>query len=100
MSKEKVYPKGIRVFDKNPKQPDFVKGTMIITLNELLQFCKENEGLLSEYNGQKQLKCQILEGDKGIYMVVDTFSPDASKQNINKLAKAIDADEDLLPFQL
>lgn len=70
-----IYPKGIRVFPPNEKAPDFVKGTMIITLNELVQFCKDNPGYLSEYNGEKQLKLQITErkDGKGLSFSVDTY---------------------------
>ena len=33
--------------------PEFVKATLIVSLNELVQFCKDNEKLLTEYKGQK-----------------------------------------------
>ena len=75
MSQEKIYPKGLRVFKPNDNAPDFVKGTLIITPNELFTFCKENESLMSEYNGSKQLKCQILDGNNGLYFQVDTYKP-------------------------
>ena len=74
---EKIYVKGLRTFKPHEKAPDFVKGTLIITPNELVQFAKENEQYLTEYNGSKQLKCQILDGDKGLYFVVDTYKPDS-----------------------
>ena len=75
MSKEKIYVKGLRTFAKNEKAPDFVLGTLIITPNELVQWLKENEQYLTDYKGTKQLKCQILNGDKGIYFTVDTWKP-------------------------
>lgn len=86
MSNTKIYPKGLRTFAKHDNAPDFVKGTLIVTPNELVKFCKENEGLLTEYNGTKQLKCQILEGDNGLYFVVDTWkhtnqAPDKAPSN-------------------
>lgn len=90
MSKEKIYPKGLRTFAPREGAPDFVKGTLIITPNELVKFCKENEQYLSDYNGSKQLKCQMLEGDKGIYLVVDTYKPER--------APVGDEQEDNLPF--
>lgn len=80
MSKEKIYPKGLITFKPNEKAPDFVKGTLLITINDLVKFCKENTNLLTEYKGQKQLKCQILEGDKGLYFVVDTWKPEKKKE--------------------
>lgn len=92
---EKIYPKGIITFLKNEKQPDFVLGSMIITPNDLFTWLKENESLLTEYNGKKQMKFQVLNGDKGIYFVVDTFKPTAKTETV----KATIEDDGLgLPF--
>ncbi len=74
-TKEKIYPKGIITFPKNDKAPDFVLGSMVITPNDFFAWLKENEKLLVEYNGKKQMKFQILNGNKGLYFVVDTFVP-------------------------
>lgn len=79
---EKIHPKGIRTFNKHEKAPDFVLGTMVITLNELIAFCKENADLLSEYKGEKQLKLQILKSkDGGLKAVVDTYKSEKSVAN-------------------
>jgi hypothetical protein len=58
-----------------------------------------------EYNGKKYIKLNINDKQetdqygKDVSVSVDTWKPEeVNKQNINKLAKAIDADEDLLPF--
>jgi len=75
MAETKIYPKGLRTFAKNEKAPSFVLGTLVITPNELTSWIRENESLLSDYNGSKQLKLQILQGDKGIYFTVDTYKP-------------------------
>ena len=77
---EKVYPKGLRTFPPHANAPEFVKGSLIITLNELIQFCKDNPDYLTEYNGQKQLKCSMLDGDKGLYLNVDTYRPDVNSR--------------------
>lgn len=71
----KIYPKGLLVFPKNEKAPDFVKGSMVVNPNQLVSWLKENESLMTEYKGEKQLRLQILENDKGLYLVVDTFKP-------------------------
>lgn len=85
MSEKKIYPKGLITFKPHEKAPDFVKGTLMITLNDLITFCKENDNLLTEYKGKKQLKCQILEGDKGLYFVVDTWKADKKEpEDLNK----------------
>lgn len=72
---EKIKPQGLRTFKAHEKAPSFVKGTLLITIDEFTDWLKENESLLTEYNGKKQLRCQILDSDKGLYLVVDTFKP-------------------------
>jgi len=91
MATEKVYAKGIRCFPKHEKQPPFVLGAMVITIAELNDWVKQNEQYLTDYNGQKQLKFQILQGDKGINLVVDTYKAGA------KAEPATDS-KDSLPF--
>jgi hypothetical protein len=73
MKKETVYPRGMRVFPKNEKAPAFVLGTLVITPADFAQWVAENQQYLTDYNGSKQLKLQILNGDKGIYFTVDTY---------------------------
>lgn len=73
MAGDKIYVKGMRTFPKHEKAPDFVLGTLIINPNELVEWLQENPHLLTEYKENKQLKCQILKGDKGISFVVDTY---------------------------
>jgi len=89
--------KGIRLFQPKPTQPDFVLASGVITLNELVTFAKDNPQLLTEYNGEKQLRIQLLKSKDGKpYMVVDTWKP------TELTARGIEApkDEDLngLPF--
>lgn len=74
---EKKFPKGLRIFGPKENAPKFVKGQLIITLNDLIQYCKDNPELLTEYQGQKQLRLQILEKkDKtGLNLVIDTYKP-------------------------
>ena len=91
-----IYPKGLRLFPPREGAPDFVKGTLIVTLNELINFGKENDHLLTEYNGQKQLKCQLLEGDKGIYLKVDTWKPEPNQQPVAQ--PEVDGNAEPLPF--
>ncbi len=76
MANDKVLPEGIRMFPKHQNAPEFVKGAMVITLNKLVEFCKSRPDLLTEYNGEKQLKLQLLESKDGKpYLSVDTFKP-------------------------
>lgn len=84
MSNEKIYPKGIRTFKPHENAPEFVKGALIITPTELISFCDENPQLMTEYNGTPQLKCQMLHGDNGIYITVDTWKKEASNEPIQE----------------
>lgn len=68
-----IKPDGIVTFKPHDKAPSFVKGTVIITLNKFFEFCKSNPDFITEYKGEKQIKCQLLEGDYGIYLAVDTY---------------------------
>ena len=68
---------GIRYFEKRQNAPDFVLGSLVITPNDLWKFCKDNPEILTDYNGNKQLKMQILKSKAGnAYLAVDTFKPE------------------------
>lgn len=74
---EQILPKGIRFFNKNAKAPDFVIGTLIVTPDDLNAFCIDNPELMTDYNGSKQLKLQVLKSKDGnLYAAVDTWKPD------------------------
>ena len=73
---DQILPQGIRFFPKNEKAPDFVLGTLVVTLDDLTQFFNERADLLTEYNNKKQLKLQLLKSKDGkLYAAVDTFKP-------------------------
>ena len=76
---------------KHDKQPDFVKGSIVVTPNDLISWLKKNEGLMSEYEGKKQLKLQLLEGKNGLYLSVDTYKKEGN-EDLNR--KGVDS----LPF--
>jgi hypothetical protein len=89
-------PKGIRLFPKNEKAPDFVIASMVVTLEDLKEFFNQNQDLLTEFNGKKQLKLQILNSKEGKpYAAVDTFKPTPKVQNRN--VEVIELESDL-PF--
>jgi DNA-binding GntR family transcriptional regulator len=92
--------KGIRLFQPKPSQPDFVLASGVITLNELVTFAKENPQLLSEYNGEKQLRIQLLKSKDGKpYMVVDTWKPaETTAPAFAAPTLATKEDLDQLPF--
>ena len=90
--------KGIRLFKKKDTQPDFVLATGVITLNDLVQFGKDNPGLLTEYNGQKQIRIQVLKSKEGNpYISVDTWKPSEASAPVSQPAPAL-PDTDDLPF--
>ena len=97
---EKVFVEGIRTFNKNEKAPDFVIGSVIIEPNTLFAYLKKNTDLLTEYNGEKQLKLQALYSKDGKFLIkIDNWKPDPNYQGnpgttTNKAAE----DEDDLPF--
>ena len=72
--KQKVYPKGIMFFKKHEKAPEFVKGTMVISINQLVEWVN-NEGAkwLRDYKGEPQIKCQITEWEGKLNCEVDTY---------------------------
>jgi hypothetical protein len=67
---------GVRLFRKKDSQPDFVLASGVITPNKLVAFLKENPDLLSEYQGEKQVRIQVLKSKDGNpYIAVDTWKP-------------------------
>jgi hypothetical protein len=76
---DELLPEGLRFFNKKETQPDFVVGALVVTMNDLFNFCKQNPDLITDYQGKKQLKLQILKSTKGnLYAKVDTWKPDAA----------------------
>jgi hypothetical protein len=73
--KQNVYPEGIICFPKLEKQPDFVKGTIVISPNLLFEWLKKNPELLTEFKGEKQIRLQLKDGKNGLYVTVDNFKP-------------------------
>lgn len=67
-----IYPKGISFFAPRDKAPEWVKGSIIITPNELFKWLKENESLLTNNEKYgKQITLQLT--DNGLR--VDTYKP-------------------------
>lgn len=80
---DKIFPEGIRVFKPRNGAPSFVKGSVVITPNDLVAWLKKNPGYLKEYKDQKQLTLDLLEGkDGGLYMAVNTFTKKEADQDL------------------
>jgi hypothetical protein len=96
MADTTILPEGIRFFPKHEKAPDFVLGTMIITPNALYAWLKANPSLLTEYNGEKQIKLQLLNSKAGkLYAAVDTYKAEPKS---NYSVPASEERSDDLPF--
>ena len=98
-----IFVEGIRVFPPHEKAPDFVKASLIITPRELIDFLKSQADNMTEYNGKKQLKCQMLEGRSGLYLSVDTYKRDETPapptaEDVQAETQAQEDPEDKLPF--
>jgi len=68
-----IYLAGVRMFPPTDGVPDFVKGSGVIAINQLVKFLKDNPNYMSDYKGEPQVKFQLLEGRKGLYFAVDTY---------------------------
>lgn len=94
---EKIYPKGIRVFKPNAGAPEWVLGTLLLTPHELLAWIEQNKQYMSEYQGNPQLRCQLLKGKDVPYITVDTYKkteavPEQTNQAFNTLMDAPTSD--------
>lgn len=96
---DQILLKGIRLFKKKDTQPDFVLATGVITPDDLNAFCIDNAALMTEYNGQKQLRIQLLRSKDGNpYISVDTWKPSVQTPQHGFDDKAPDVNPDDLPF--
>lgn len=71
---DKVYPKGLNIFPPREGAPDFVRGTISIEPKQLIAFLKENQQYMNE---KGYFRINLLNGDKGLYAVLDTWKPKA-----------------------
>ncbi len=90
---ETVYAEGLRYFAPREGAPEFVKGSVIVSLKEFFDFVSAQKEHYSEYKGSKQLKLNFLNGKNGMYFTVDTFKPTQKKEE--PVAAAAETD---LPF--
>lgn len=75
----------VRLFPAHPNAPDFVLASAVIGLDEFFGFVNANPQFLTEYQGKKQLKIQILRSKEGkLYSVVDEYKPQAQQPADNR----------------
>lgn len=91
-----IYPEGIRVFAPRPAAPEWVKGDIVITPNDLVAWLKANPQHLTDYQGKKQIRLSLLEGKSGLYVKLNNFTPE--KKEDTPIPAEAQADSDGLPF--
>lgn len=99
MADEKKLPEGIRVFNPHANAPDFVIASVVVTPDALVKFCQDNPDLLSEYNGQKQIRLQLLKSQAGkLYMAVDTYKKEPGNTTGYQTGSQTPQNDEPLPF--
>ena len=78
---EKKYADGVRFFERKDNQPDFVLGALVITPEKIQAWSVMNSDLLTEYQGNRQVKFQVKRSKDGkVYIELDTYKPKAVNQ--------------------
>jgi len=88
MSEVKLIPgkdEGVVIFKPNNNAPDFVLGDFLIKPKLFQQWLRSIAKYATEHEGEAQLKLQILNGDYGPYLKLNTY--DGSKSSEAKQAK-------------
>lgn len=67
---EKVYPKGIYANKKRDNSPEFVLGGISIKKYDLMEWLES-----AEENDKGYINLDMLKGDDGPYLVVNTWKP-------------------------
>lgn len=92
---DKIYVKGLRGFKPHDKSPDFVLGSVILTIEELREFFNEQKAEVAEYNGKHQLKADVLRSkDGGLTFQLNTYK---KKEELPPV-KPVQETESELPF--
>ena len=78
---EKKFVKGFRCFPKKQNQPEWVIGDLVVDVDSFAEFIRDNKDSLTEYQGKRQLKCQITKSrDGGISVSVNDWKPEQQPQ--------------------
>ena len=74
---EMVFAQGITIFKPREGSPDYVKGTVIVSLENLIEWCENNDQYLTTHSTYgSQLKLEIKESQGGmLYFQVNTYKP-------------------------
>lgn len=81
---EQKYPKGITFFTPRENAPTWVKGSLVISINQFKEWINSNQELLTEHEKYgKQIKLTIT--DKGLQ--VDTYKPQPKQYSVPESRK-------------
>jgi hypothetical protein len=105
----KVFPRGIRVFKKHEKAPDFVIATLFISKKEMIEWLNgDANAYMKPYKEDEQIKLQMTTDRNGNPMLsVDTYGfnneqssqpAEASNSSYNDNNGSSAPDESDLPF--
>lgn len=73
---DKIYAKGLKFFKKRDTAPEWVLGTIVVTEAQVAEMFAEQKEHITDYQGQKQLRLQLLKSqDGGMYATIDTWKP-------------------------
>lgn len=71
---DRIKPKGIVTFKKHEKAPEKALGTLIITFEDLESWFKgEGKKYQTDYQGKKQIKFDMYNGEYGVTISVNTY---------------------------
>lgn len=92
---EKIYPQGITCFAPKSGAPDFVLGSGVFTIDDLIEWFNNNRHLETQYNGKRQIRFNLIKNRDGRpSLSVDTWKKDEPAQDNN----FADPPQDNLPF--
>ena len=73
-------------FNRNPKAPDWIIGSLLIDKAKFMKFLRDTEGVKGEYNGQAtetiNLDIKISKGTGKTYIDVNNFVPQSKKDDV------------------
>ena len=94
MANTKVYPKGFFINAPREGAPEFVLGSLSVSVDSFIEFLNTNKQLI---NDKGYLRLDMLQGDEKPYVVVNTYGLEESKASAPKEGKPLHVDGDL-PF--
>jgi hypothetical protein len=91
---EKLFVKGFRTFAPRQGAPDFVLGSLVITIAEFKDFVNgEAREYITEYEGKPQLRVDILNGKDGrVNFAVNTYKKESGSVDFEKPEPQIKSD--------